>query len=259
MLSLETERRLSRLLFQTAECERSIERNRQELCSNLNFDVYSVFSILDSRITGKVDATDLKLFISKYGISATRASLQLVINQYDSNRDQKLSLDEFKFFLLTSEDQDLRNEVLLRKVNPITQYIESGVARHIELEASYQEQLETLKKSLVSRHDFNALDAFRTIDTDRLSAIGSFEIRDFLRKNGYSINHQNINAIVRRIDLDGDSRLSYDEFVAGILPQIKNRASYSPKKKIISSPLRKTVTKFNPNKSYFNSPSSYFH
>ena len=218
MLNVETERRLARLLFQIAECERSVERSRQDLCSNPNFDVYSIFRILDSRTNGKLEVSDIKIFLSRSGISVTRQTLQFVIKQYDSNNDNKLSLEEFQNLVLPTEDSELRRDVLARNIYPVTTYIENIVARHIELESSYQSQLETLKKSLVSRFDFSAIDAFRVVDVDRLNFINIYEIRDFLRRNGYSITVQDLDGIIRRIDTDCDSKLNYEEFSGYILP-----------------------------------------
>lgn len=249
MLSLETERRLARLLFQIAECERSVERSRQDLCSNPNFDIYSVFRLIDYRTNGKIEVVDLKNFLSRCGLSATRPSLQLLINQYDSNNDFKLSLEEFQCLILPSEHPELRRDVLSRNVYPISQYIENSAGRHFELEASYQAQLETLKKSLNARNDFSAIDGFRAVDVDRLNFINVYEIRDFLRRNGYTTTMQDLDGIIRRIDTDCDSKISYEDFARYMLPIEKPSSSTK------SSPIKRSVSRGSPNKSLKSSPS----
>ena len=252
MLSLETERRLSRLLFQIAECERSVERSREDLCSNPNFDVYSIFRILDSRTNGSLEVSDLKIFLSHCGLSATRASLQLLINQYDSNGDSKLSLEEFQCLVLPAEAADLRRLVLSRNIYPVTAHVENTLARHLELEASYQSQLSTLKKSLCSRPDFSAINAFRAVDVDRLNFINVYEIRDYLRRNGYSSTMQDLEGIIRRIDTDCDSRISYEEFAAYVLHE--NRVAGSPSPKSYASPVKRSASRGSPGKSLQSSP-----
>lgn len=254
MLNLETERRLARLLFQIAECERSIERSRQDICSNPNFDMYSIFRILDSQTNGKLEIGDLKSFLSRVGISVLKSNLALVIRQYDSNNDGRLSLEEFQALVLPSEDLELHRAVLSRNIYPVNAYTESSVARHIELEASYQAQLETLKKSLASRVDFTPIDAFRAVDVDKLNFINAYEIRDFLRRNGYSITMQDLDGIIRRIDTDNDSKINYEDFTASVLPSKKERPQSVPRKASNNSPLRRTSTKASPNKSTYSSP-----
>ncbi|OMJ88110.1 hypothetical protein SteCoe_10009 [Stentor coeruleus] len=262
MLNLETEKRLARLLFQIAECERSIERSRQNICSNPNFDMYSIFRILDSQTNGKLEIGDLKAFLSREGISLLRSNLALVIRQYDSNNDGKLSLEEFQALVLPSEDLELRRVVLSRNIYTVNAYTENSVARHIELEAGYQVQLETLKKNLTSRADFNPIDAFRTIDANKLNFINVYEIRDFLRRNGYSITIQDIYGIIRRIDTDNDSKINYEDFTASVLPCKKERPQSAPRKTLNNSSLKKTsnnsslrkTSKTSHNKSNFSSP-----
>ena len=251
MLSQETEHRLARLFFQIAECERTVERSRQDLSSNPNFDVYSIFRIIDSHTTGKIEVSDLKSFLSKLGISVTRTNLSLVIKQYDSNNDEKLSLEEFQCLVLPSEMPELRKELLSRNVYPVPLFVKQTVARHVELEASYQEQLEKLRVSLSNRIDFNPMDAFRTVDVDRLNFINFYEIRDFLRRNGYSICIQDVDGIIRRIDVDCDLKLNYQEFTAGILPSVRNLERNRRK----TTPLRNSVSRTSPSKLVYTSPS----
>ena len=237
MLSLDTERTLAALLFQTAQIEAEVEASRQELCKNPNFDVYSTFRLIDTQTNGKINIIDLKNFLSKRNISITRLHLELLINQYDSNMDQMLSLEEFQPLVLPSENIELREETLKRNVFPPSLYVESTLARHIELEANIQGQLQTLKRNLFTKHDFSAIEAFRIIDKDRANFINIYRIRDFLIKNGFSVSFRDIDNIIRRVDIDNDSKLSYEEFTVGILP-INRKPITSPGKRRNYSPKR---------------------
>jgi Ca2+-binding EF-hand superfamily protein len=213
MLSLNTERRLARFFSLLAECERIVEQNRQNLCMIPSFDLYSVFQLLDVRNAGRLDLTDLKSFLSRNCLSVLRASLLLLIQQYDSNFDGKLGLEEFQALVLSSEDQVLRQNVLSRSVFPVNQRVENALARHLELEADWLSRVNQFKRKLVQQPDFSPIDAFRILDFNRTNLVGVLELKDFMKKHGVKISEIEADRIIRRIDLDADAKISYDEFV----------------------------------------------
>ncbi|CAG9331443.1 unnamed protein product [Blepharisma stoltei] len=274
MLSLETERRLARLFFQIAETERSIERSRQNLCRDYDFDPYSAFRLLDQTAVGGLSSYDLRNFLSRSRVFVTIEELDLLVAQYDSNLDGRLSLEDFYSFILSSEDVSLRTIAKERSRYPLSSIAEHKLARHIELEASYQGQLENLKKHLHSRYDFSLSNAFRAVDSDRLDFISPYEIRNFLRRNGYAVQDSDLDGIIRRIDTDSDGRLSYEEFAQAfnisdfsrrsIIIENKSTRTPSPKKYETSrnrSPLRRspspTRSHFSPAKSSYSPEKSF--
>ena len=102
MLSLETERRLAQLLNQIIECERTIEHSRQDLCRNPNFDPYGAFNAIDRLAVRGLSLSDLRDFQSRVGIFSTSDDLNLLIKQYDSDNDGRLSMTDFFQLVLSS-------------------------------------------------------------------------------------------------------------------------------------------------------------
>ena len=263
MLSQETEKRLATLLMQIHQCEITVEKSRQDLCKNLNFDVYSAFRLIDNATNGKISVLDLQNFLSRRNVSITRLHLELLISQYDSNMDKMLSLEEFQALVLPSEDLELREETLTRNIYPPTLYVESILARHIELEANFQGELQTYKRNLFIREDFNPIDAFRAIDLNTSNFLTSYALKEFLKKHKYIIDIDDLETIIRRIDIDCDMKISYEEFVEGILPVNRNPLVKKPKKNHISS-TRKIKSRItsraelrSPKKNTFRSTTSY--
>ena len=230
MLSYQTEKRLAALLVQLLDCESSVEKSRQNLCMLQNFDVFSAFSLIDSETNGTINISDIQNFVSRRGIAITRLHLELLIAQYDSNFDQRLGLDEFQALVLPSENHELRKETIEREAFPPSLYVESVLARHIELEANFQGHLQTFKRSLFTRKDFSMIDAFRAVDTCRENYITVYSLNDFFRKHKISFDFDELEGIIRRIDLDCDMKLNYEEFVAGILPANRTPLDASRKK-----------------------------
>lgn len=59
---------------------------------------------------------------------------------------------------------------------------------------------------------FNLMDAYKMIDVNNSGAINDFKLYTFLRDNDYIATQEDLNAIIRRIDLDGDEVIGYEEF-----------------------------------------------
>ena len=44
-------------------------------------------------------------------------------------------------------------------------------------------------------------------------------MKAFIRKHGVILDEADIMAIIRRMDLDGDARISQTEFIHGLMPE----------------------------------------
>lgn len=69
-----------------------------------------------------------------------------------------------------------------------------------------------LKRDLVSRYDYSAYAAFKTIDRFNDQTIDAYNLKMFLKNNGHFADDREVLSIIRRIDTDGDAKLSYEEF-----------------------------------------------
>jgi len=50
--------------------------------------------------------------------------------------------------------------------------------------------------------------------------LNSRNIQSFLRLNGFYATDSEIVAIIRRLDVDADQRITYDEFIEALRPQL---------------------------------------
>lgn len=78
--------------------------------------------------------------------------------------------------------------------------------------------LEQLKKELESCSDFSSRRAFKAMDELNYNFINEANLKIFLRKMGHHVVKKELVAILRRLDLDGDSKISYHEFIEAIKP-----------------------------------------
>lgn len=56
------------------------------------------------------------------------------------------------------------------------------------------------------------------MDSDRKGFIDTASIKRYLTRMGHQVLPQELLAIVRRLDIDGDSKIGYYEFIESISP-----------------------------------------
>lgn len=81
--------------------------------------------------------------------------------------------------------------------------------------------------------------AFHSIDDWNYGFIDRKNMKAFLKKHGYLAKTDEVMAIIRRMDLDADARLSKAEFIAAITPD----APYSKLLKQRSASRRKSKSR----------------
>ena len=123
--------------------------------------------------------------------------------------------------VLPATDISLRNLATSR--SPIPSYtlpyeIESCLVRVLMKEIEMIRSLELAKRELTNRYDFSIVEVFRTIDVNNSGYISTLELEGFLNKYKNLPFEGDIKDIMRRFDKDADNMISYDEFVAGIMP-----------------------------------------
>ena len=124
----------------------------------------------------------------------------------------------FLQMLLPCTDNLLRNITLDRpsfrvgRFDSLPYDIERALVEIIEKEVDLQRRLDILKRDLEIRYDYSTLSAYRAVDKYNDGRIDTFNLGSFLRGCGHYATETELLAIVRRVDTDGDARLSYAEF-----------------------------------------------
>ncbi len=80
-------------------------------------------------------------------------------------------------------------------------------------------KVESEKKTLERQVDFSTVAAFAVIDTQRHGYLDFENIRKFMARFKKDLKKSDINAIIRRMDLDADGKITFREFSHGITPE----------------------------------------
>jgi Ca2+-binding EF-hand superfamily protein len=86
---------------------------------------------------------------------------------------------------------------------------EKAIAKLFEREIDFHVELEHLKKDLENCPDYHIRKAFKAIDEHNFKFINHANLKSFLRKMGHQPIRKEIVAILRRLDLDGDSKITF--------------------------------------------------
>ncbi len=123
--------------------------------------------------------------------------------------------------LLPREDDQLRTQIISRDTykvkSALPSDVESLLARLIQREAEAYARIEKTKQTLASRYDFAVLVAFTAIDSEHSHAVGVDSVLKYMNKHGVG-HYADAVSFVRRLDSDLDCKLSYTEFMEGIMP-----------------------------------------
>ncbi len=120
--------------------------------------------------------------------------------------------------ILPCEDNLLRRITLERpgfrcgRYDYLPRDIEAAVTDIIEKEITLLRRLDILKKDLQSRYDYSSYAAFRSLDKYNDGFVNTHSLASFLKSNGHFATDKEVLAIIRRIDTDGDAKLSFEEF-----------------------------------------------
>ena len=178
---------------------------------------------------------------------ATEADTYYIVKYFDSNGDDCLEYEDILQMFMPCDDQYLRAAMAQRSIYEVPKQemldpeIEQELTRLFEKEIAYNRVTEELKQRIDSTKNFNAAKAFNAVDDWAYGFIDKTNLKSFMRKHQYLATTAEAIAIIRRMDLDADARLSKQEFIEGLKPE-------EPYSKLMKrSEVKKTVKKINAN------------
>lgn len=128
--------------------------------------------------------------------------------------------------------------------------LEREVVALIEREINFHVRSEKGKRDLALRYDWTPRAAFETVDSLREYYLNHRNIQSFLRINGFLATDGEVISVIRRLDSDGDNRVSLDEFADALRPAVplpspvvplSSSSTFGDEQKRASSPLRRSA------------------
>jgi hypothetical protein len=94
--------------------------------------------------------------------------------------------------------------------------VERDLAIIVEKEIIFFREQERLKADLISRFDFSLQGLFNDIDDWSYKYLDVKNLKRFLMKTSVYPDEAILKGVIRRLDTDGDARLSFKEFQEAI-------------------------------------------
>ncbi len=79
-------------------------------------------------------------------------------------------------------------------------------------EIDFDEFCEMVKKKMAANSPQEMHEAFKAFNRSNNGFLSGEELRSVLEKMGETVTEEEIAALVREIDIDGDDKISFDEF-----------------------------------------------
>ena len=208
MLSIETDKRLAKLMMQLAEGERTIEITRQVLSDLYDFDAYQIFKNLDLEGKNRIDSDNITEFLKNKGIYTSEEEAKLIILFYDQDFDGVLTYPEF--INLVQSEKSIHKSPNFSPNDCLGYNVDRTLGKLLEKESELARMILYILKDLKCRYDFNIHELYHSVKN--WNFITADSIRNFLEKNDFSYLESDIKSIIKRMDLNRDGKIDLGEF-----------------------------------------------
>lgn len=231
MLNENSQRTLSQLFMRIIEGENKVEILRKCLCENYDFSPRVLFRSLCRVYSDSLLPKDLKEFSSQNGEEANDPDCYLLVKQYSSLQNGRLSEEDFSHFVLSATNDTLPYLVTQRlHIFELKAGVKYSFLSLLKEELKLHREVEALKVQLFKDPEFSLWKAFEHLNSANKGYISEADVTNFLQKRGRFISQNDYDSLMRRIDLEDDLVISYNEFLEALIPM------QVPKQEFRSSP-----------------------
>ena len=180
-----------------------------------------LFDKLDTGAKGFVSLNDLRMLLNANGVVHEDGCLRRIVHCYDKDGDFVLTYREFVELMVPRKNVQLKNELLQRteskNCNDNNNIIEKMFVNVVDKELQMVKVLTEIARDIKSSKDFTTYESFLAIAHDeKYVTVNNMEL--FLKEHGVNYGYGDINAVLFRLDGDGDGKVSYEEFLEIFFP-----------------------------------------
>lgn len=165
MLTIETERRVSKVFTSLSLGELSCLLNRHSLITHRDFNGYQCFKRLDQKGKEYIDAYDIVDFLKSNNTYCTIDEAEMIVMFYDKCNKEHMSYSNFFTMLYSGMDIDPSlsfNQPPFQ--NTLSSSIEYLLFKVLSDELKVARETKQLIQTVNERYDFNAFDLYQAME-----------------------------------------------------------------------------------------------
>ena len=171
-----------------------------------------------------MNESDIISFFADNGVTWNHYDAKLIISQYSESNSGKLWFTEFNQIILPTTNETLRIMATTNNILPIDQRnwilpssLEKAIACLFKAELDFQRKVDLIREDLNSRDDFDITDAFNLISNiSPYKKINRKTIYKYVDQYLKPLTENELDAIIRRLDRDGDRFISFLELTDAV-------------------------------------------
>ena len=210
MLSEDTQNLLCCILISLAEGEHKVEDARKELSNQDFYALPLIFKTLDNNGDQRITPKDVQSYLLNHDLDANFKEIKMFLLFYDQDHDYVLTYGEI-FKMIHPGKEFIKNPKLTNE-EELPVKVDRKLFNLLEQEILLARTLISLLEEIKHKKDFNIHSAFHCLKY--YACITGDSINLFLKKCGYKLSTGDINAIVKRLDINRDEIIDFCEFHA---------------------------------------------
>ena len=194
-----------------SKLEQATQARRKVLNNYYEYNPTKIFKAFDNEDKNYITPENIALFLNNHDIPFTEESLKLLIIFYDTDFDGVLSFQEF--ISLIQNENILKNKKINVNLNKdeLSFNIDYCLAKIFEKEIELNQYIINILTQINKNIGDNLLDIFNGISLNK-KYINSEDIMNYLDINKIDYTENQINDIMKRLDINKDGKIDFNEF-----------------------------------------------
>ena len=225
----ETEIGVVSMLDEQANLDKEVERAKENMASQPDFNVYDAFRMFDIDGRGSVNATDVRYGLADIGVHVEQEDARLFVERYDKDGDGRLDFREFQQ-AMTPTDPYYASMLMRRPSShmPIDVYRKDSIfaaptastfKSAMRTFMNTESTAENTRQNLSRNPYFDPTEAFVQCDLSNNGRVSKDEIRYLLESKGKRVTDTDAAAIAKRLDFNNDGTVTHTDFVNSLRPK----------------------------------------